>query len=354
MIDGVDIATHREADEGILEHGRALVADGDDDARETRALLRGKTTHVAEVEVDDAAVHDLDVAGMRIGVKEPMVENLRGVVVEQLLADFGQVISVVDEFLRITNRNAVDVLHDEHFLGAILRIWLETMEEGDIFVELGEFGEVLGLLVEVGFLEEGLPELLDNIAQVDDLIVLHEALRVLCQRTHHVDVLCHGDAHAWALDLDSDLFAAFAQDRTVYLCERGAAEWLGVDFGEDLLAPLLAVDGVKRGEHLVEGKWIDVHLEMRELLAIFGRENLGTRRERLPNLDEARAELLEHGTQLDGGDALEGMVAAHDAQQLAQARETGAARQSELLLRTDARRRVKDALEEVVAARWHV
>lgn len=103
MVDGVDVAAYREADEGVLEHGRALVADGDDDAREARALLRREAAHVAEVKIDDAAVHDLDVAGMRIGVKEAVIENLRGVVVEQLLADFGKVIAVVDELLRITD-----------------------------------------------------------------------------------------------------------------------------------------------------------------------------------------------------------------------------------------------------------
>lgn len=113
--------------------------------------------------------------------------------------------------------------------------------------------------------------------------------------------------------------------------KRGATEWLGVDFGEDPLAALLAVYGVERGENLVEGERVDVRLEMRELLAVFGRENLGARRKRLADLDEARAELLEHGTQLDGGYALEGMIAAHDAQELAQAREAGAARQPELL-----------------------
>ena len=98
---------------------------------------------------------------------------------------------------------------------------------------------------------------------------------------------------------------------------------------------------------------INVRLEMRELLAVFGRKNLGARRKRLADLDEAWAELLEHGTQRDGGYALEGMIAAHDAQELAQAREAGTARQPELLLRTDARWRVEDALEQVVTARRH-
>lgn len=82
MVDGVDVSADREADKRVLEHGRALMADGDDDARETCALVGRKTPHVAKIEVDDAAILDLDVAGMRVGVEEAIVENLRGVVVE--------------------------------------------------------------------------------------------------------------------------------------------------------------------------------------------------------------------------------------------------------------------------------
>ena len=82
MVDGVDVSADREADERVFEHGRALMADGDDNAHETCALVRREAAHVAKIEIDDAAILDLDVAGMRIGVEEAVVENLRGVVVE--------------------------------------------------------------------------------------------------------------------------------------------------------------------------------------------------------------------------------------------------------------------------------
>ena len=135
------------------------------------------------------------------------------------------------------------------------------MEEGDILVELGEFGKILGFLIEVRFLEEGLPELLDHVAQVDDLVALHEALCVFGERAHHVDILRHGDTDAGTLHLDGDKLATLAQDRSVHLRKRSAAKGRGVDFREDLLATLLAIDGVERGEHLVEGKRIDVRLK---------------------------------------------------------------------------------------------
>lgn len=222
-----------------------------------------------------------------------------------------------DELLRIANRDTVDVLHDEYFLGAILRIRFETVEEGDVLIEFGEFGEILGFLIEVRFLEEGLPELLDHVAQVNDLVVLHEALCMFGERAHHIDVLRHGDTDAGALHLDGDELTALAQDRPMHLRKRSTAEGRGVDFREDLLAAFFAIDGVERREDFVEGERVTVHLELRKLLAVCGWQYFGACRERLPDLDEARTELLEHGAHFDGANALEGMVAAYDAQQLA-------------------------------------
>ena len=47
---------------------------------------------------------------------------------------------------------------------------------------------------------------------------------------------------------------------------------------------------VSSGENLVEGERVDVRLEMRELLAVFGRENLERVESVWPDLDEAQAE----------------------------------------------------------------
>ena len=145
------------------QSGRILFGDGENHFFEdcTGALV--EPTGHTEVDKYDLAAPDDDIAGMWVSVEEAVVENLRGVIVDELGADLLQVITGVGD------GDAVDVLHDHHMLGAqfgVRRRAVHVFESGG---ETLEFGEVAGLDQKVSLRFEGVPQLLDHALQVHDL-----------------------------------------------------------------------------------------------------------------------------------------------------------------------------------------
>ena len=119
---------------------------------------------------------------------------------------------------------------------------------------------------------------------------------------HHIDILRHGSAHARTLHLNGNLFAR-SERCTMNLRQRCAAERMRIDRGEYLL-PVDPIDRIERNEHRLERHGFAFLLKLRERLAIGMRQDLGTRREGLPNFDEARAKIFEERTQFFGGKPL--------------------------------------------------
>jgi hypothetical protein len=96
-------------------------------------------------------------------------------------------------------------------------------------------------------------------------------------------------------DLDDDGLP-FAQPRGVDLRDRRRGERTTVELGENLLdGP--AEGHCERGGRLVAGERRHLVLELRELGGDIGRQQIGTHRERLAELDEDRPELLEREAQ---------------------------------------------------------
>ena len=173
MVDGRVVLLGRKPHERVLERARILEPHGLDDVAEPRAVARRQAAHVPQVDVDNPPIADNHVARMRVGVEKPMVENLRRVVVEHLRPDFLQVVPVGHQLVRITDGNAIDILHDQDILAAQLGVDLRACNERAVAVELGELGEVRSLAPEIGFLEKRRPHLLNHGAQVEHLLALH-------------------------------------------------------------------------------------------------------------------------------------------------------------------------------------
>ena len=108
----------------------------------------------------------------------------------------------------------------------------------------------------------------------------------------------------------------------MYLSKRCAAKRLRVNFGEYLLAATTEFL-VERRKHLVERQRVAFRLELGELLAKHFGEDFRSRRKRLPNLHEARAQVLKHRAKLFGREALESAMLADDADDFAHAAATG-------------------------------
>ena len=108
----------------------------------------------------------------------------------------------------------------------------------------------------------------------------------------------------------------------MYLGKRCAAKRFRVDFGEDFLAATTEFL-VERREHLIERQRIAFRLKLGKLLAKHFGKDFRSRRKRLPDLHEARAQVLKHRAKLFGREALESAMLADDTDNLAHAAATG-------------------------------
>ena len=321
MVDGRVVLFRREPHERILERARVLKPHGLDDVAEARTVACRQATHVPQIDVNDPPVADNHIARMRVGVEKPVVENLRRVVVEHLRPDFLQVVPVGHQPVRVADGNAVDVFHDQDELAAQLGVDLRARDEDAVAVELGELGEVRRLAPEIGLLQKRRPHLLDDGAQVEHLLAFHVPRGATGEHAHDVDVERHRGLHAGALDFNGDRLSR-GQDRAMHLGKRRTAKRLRVDLDEDFLATA-AEFLVERREHLIERQRIAFRLELGEFLAKHLGKDFRARRERLADLYEARAQVLEHRAELFGREALEGTMLADDADDFAHAAATG-------------------------------
>ena len=152
-----------------------------------------------------------------------MVKHLRGIVVQDFLADFLQVVACGAQLVEVADGNAVDVFHNQDVFAAQLGIHLRAGNIVDVFVRQREFLQIGRFSLEVGFLQERCPQFLDHIAHVKHLVVFHDARGLPRNDAHDVDVLRHGGANARPLDFHRNN-AAVGQARLVHLRQRSAAK----------------------------------------------------------------------------------------------------------------------------------
>ena len=296
MIDLPVASRHRERDQGISQLRRTLDANSMDDASESGTFGRGQATHDAQVDIDDLPLADDDVTRVRVGMEEAMIKNLRGVVVQQLFADFRQIITSSKQLVAMRDVDAFDILHDQHVLARILGVHVRRVDENAVFVQLLERLEVLGLAAEIGFLDEGVPHLLDNLFEVDHRIALGESAHLVRKTAHDVDILRHGELNAGALDFHGDRFTR-DQLGLMNLSKRRASQRLRIDRLEDFPVPF-AINGTKRHEYLLERERIAFGLKFGELLAIRLGQDFRTSGQRLTDFHEAGTKLLERRAEL--------------------------------------------------------
>ena len=105
-----------ESEDGGLHLKGIVRRECHDRAPQSRAVAVAETPHHAEVEPDDVAAADADVAGMRISVEKSILDDLFGVVLAEPPPDLSDVDSCGVKSIRLVERNAVNILHDEDVL----------------------------------------------------------------------------------------------------------------------------------------------------------------------------------------------------------------------------------------------
>ena len=245
-----------ESQQAVGERRRVLFGHGEDHLLEHRTGFGVEPAGHAQVDQDDLSAGDDDVAGMRIGVEEAVVEHLGGVVVDELGTDLLQVVSGGDQLFGVRDGDALHIVHHHHMLGAQIHVGFRAVHVDVGLAEAFELGQIAGLHEEVRLGFEGIPELLDHTAQVHHLRTGHDAGGQTGDRTHDGYVLGHGLTHAGALHLDGHVLAG-EQCGPMHLGQRCGTQRGGVDVLEDL------ADGasVFRGQRLQDGlvrHWVGV------------------------------------------------------------------------------------------------
>ena len=196
-----------ETQQTVGERRRILLGHREDHLLEHRSRGEVEPAGHAQVDEHDLPAGDDDVARVRVGVEETGVQHLRGVVVDELGADLLEVVARLDQLLRVGYGDAVNVVHDDHMLGAQLHVGLRAVHVPVRLAEAFEFAEVARLDQEVGLGFEGVPQLLDHAAQIHHLRAGHHFGRGLGDSAHDGHVLRHDLAHAGALHLHRHVLA---------------------------------------------------------------------------------------------------------------------------------------------------
>ena len=254
---------HREAQQPVRQPGRVATGDRHDHIRHAASVARVEPAHDAEVHVDDLSAGDDEVSGVRIGVEKTVVEHLRRVVVHELLADLGAVVALRRELGGVVDGDAVDVVHHDDMPRAQRRVGLRALKVHAAGVVAAELLEVSGLDEKVGLLAEGLPQLVDDALQVEELIRSYEPAEAPGQRAHDRDVLGHDLLDMGTLDLDGDELSG-DEACLVDLRHGGGAERMVVDGVENVLYRLVVL-GAKGGEHRLAVHRLDVGAQLGEL-----------------------------------------------------------------------------------------
>ena len=248
----------------------------------------GIETHHAEVEEGHAAVvRQEDVAGVRVGVEEPVDDDLVQVRAEELVGQRGAVDVDGRQRIEVRDLAALHELHRQHAFG---RVPLDRKRDDDVLEALQVLrqpDEVLGLppVVELGDerAPEGLDGLLELVAVSQRRMAIHEAREV----PEGLEVLGDPLADSGALDLHGDR-PAVAHAGPVDLAERRRGEGLGLEGGKrpgDARSQL----GFDDLLDLLERERLHAVLEPRKRLEVGSRQEVRAAREQLPELDEGRS-----------------------------------------------------------------
>ena len=216
-------ARRGEAQQPVGKRRRILLGDSENHIPHHRAGFLVEPAGHAEVDQNDFPTGNDDIARMRVGMEESLVQHLSGIIIDKLGADFLEIIAFGDKRARVRQRDAVNVIHDDNMLGAQVHIRFRAVHIREVRAESFEFLQVARLEQEIRFRFEGVPQLFDDTLEVDDLRIVHDFRCALGDGAHDGHVLRHGFAHARTLHFDSHVFAG-QQGRAMHLRERSRAE----------------------------------------------------------------------------------------------------------------------------------
>ncbi|MNQ73006.1 hypothetical protein D3C85_877250 [compost metagenome] len=273
------------------------VEEGEEVLRQVALVFPVEGADYAAVDADPewivgVLIGDEDVAGMHVGVEEAVAEHLGE---EHLHPALGQQLHVGTVGLQrrdVGDRNAVDALHHQHLLAAVIRVDLghiERLRAGEVAPQLDGVG---GFAHQVQLVEYGLAVLLHHLDGAQPRALGHETGHQTSQRLHQPQIGLDDGLYVGTDHLDDDLPAILLQAGGMDLGNGGGRQRRLVEVIEQgldgaaqarlYLAPgLLATEG---------GNPV---LQQGQLFGDVRRQQIPPGRQHLAKLDEDGTERLE-------------------------------------------------------------
>ena len=246
----------------------------------------------AEVQEGEAAIRgDKDIAGVWIGVKETVHQNLLEIGLEQAFGECRAFDVQPKQWSECRDLPAVNALHRQHTARAVAEHRLRHQKQGEAAQVLPNNDQVLRLAFVIEFLLDGRAKFLEH---PDKAIALAEAGMRIEKRGdlgQHLEILRDLAADGRTLDFD-DHRAPIAQGSGVDLSDRRRGQWLGIELRECLR------DSHSKFAHdnlldLRVGEWLHVILQPRQRLQVDVGQEVRPACEHLTDLDEGRPHRLE-------------------------------------------------------------
>ncbi len=233
---------------------------------------------------------------MRIAVDEAVAEDHRHPRFGDEIREVAALLERQRQYVDVLELRALDPLERQHARARVLPVHLRDVDvvvAGEVAVERLR----VAALEPVVELRPQLPrELVDEPARVDEVERAHTLLHEPRRLVHELDVGLDLPLRAGPLHLHGDGLPV-RKRRTVHLPDRRGSHRLLVEIEEqprDRVAELLLDHPLR----LRERERAHVVLKRTQLRDDVRRNDVGPRRQQLPELDERRAELLEHLAQM--------------------------------------------------------
>jgi hypothetical protein len=260
---------------------------------------RVQPTDRPEVEQPDRALRvDEHVARVRIGVEQPVVQDLTDVGREHAARQLGTRDRGLVERLGLAHGPAEDLLHDEDAVGREGRVHAGDRDPDVAGAVLAQRRPDLGLVQELELLLEAADELLREPAQADRPRGLDAALQAAREHAQDRRVACDDVLDAGPADLDDDA-RAVVQHGPVRLADRRRRERLPLERRERLIDRFVEL-GLDHDAHVAGRDGSHVRAQLGQLGGQRRREHVVARRGDLPELDHHPARVLEHRSDAAG------------------------------------------------------
>ena len=277
----------RERDDEVGDVVRAVLGEREQQQRQARSRVLVEPAEQAEIEErEPPVVRQQHVPEVRVGVVDALDDDLEHVGAEKLAREEGGALRV--EPVPRLDPAPVDPLEDERALGHVRLDHARHDERLEPLHERSDQLRVVRLLDEVELPAEVELELVRELLELDPLRRLGVPDRETDGRAQHREIEVDLLDDSRSPHLRDDLLPRCEQ-AAVRLRDRGGRERLRVETDERFLAEVLAQHRLD----LRERDRRDGVDEAAELLDVDVGQEIGPRREELPELDERRPELLE-------------------------------------------------------------